>query len=353
MSILQLAPIPLEHLPARPKVSVLVSNYNYAEYIGESLESALSQTYDNLEVIVCDDGSTDNSRDIIEGYCRRDARVRLIAKENGGQASGFNAAFAASTGQLICFLDSDDIFRPTKVACMIEAHQQTPKAGFGLHRVQRVSRQRRPQGVWPLGPVLPQGWHGERMLKTGGVLAYMPPTSGLSLHRSVADCIFPLPLSFRLNADQVITRLAPLLTSIVRRQEVLTEYRLHGANGYIRSTVSAESILSEIRTCRDLWNVQRDFLAAMDPDLIAQLQPLETSSYFIYLEYLHTRLSRSPAPWTSYQRFIADLRANEASRMWFWKCSIYLPAPVFCAVVNIMSSQSLLKEIAARLRGIT
>ncbi len=86
------------------------------------------------------------------------------------------------------------------------------------------------------------------MLLDGGVVGYMPPTSGLSLHRGVAGRIFPLPESYPLTAtaDQVITRLAPLLTSVVRRQDVLTEYRLHGANSYERSKITAESILREI-----------------------------------------------------------------------------------------------------------
>src|ERR1700688_3577180 len=110
-----LAPIHLERLPDRPKVSVLVSNYNYAEYIAQAIDSVLEQTYQNFELIICDDGSTDNSRTVISGYCLRDPRISLITKENGGQASGFNAAFASSTGELMCFLDSDDIFRPAKL----------------------------------------------------------------------------------------------------------------------------------------------------------------------------------------------------------------------------------------------
>jgi len=243
-----LAPIQLRTLSYRPKVSVLISNYNYDEYISQAIESVLSQTYRNFELIICDDGSTDDSKEIITGYCRRNSQIRLIAKENGGQASGFNAAFASSTGELICFLDSDDLFRPTKLACLVEAHQDAPDAGFGLHRVQRVNRRRRPQGVWPMASVLPHGWYGEQMLQSGGVLCYMPPTSGLSLHRTVAERIFPLPDSYPLAsvADQVITRLAPLLTSVLRRQEVLAEHRLHGSNNYGQSKVTADTILREI-----------------------------------------------------------------------------------------------------------
>jgi glycosyltransferase involved in cell wall biosynthesis len=347
-----LAPIELRALSDRPKVSVLISNYNYAKYISQAIESVLSQTYENFELIICDDGSTDNSKQIITEYCRRDSRIHLIAKENGGQASGFNAAFAASAGELICFLDSDDLFHLTKLALMVEAHLLAPDAGFGVHRVQRVNTQRRSQGVWPLGSRLPEGWQGERMLKDGGALGYMPPTSGLSLHRTVAEHIFPLPEAFRICADQVIIRFAPLLTSILRRQEVLAEYRLHGANSYERSKMTAESISREITMCQNLWIAQRDFLESRDPTLAPQLQPLEESSYIVYLEYLHARLSRSHLTPLYHQRYIRDTQANPDARMlWFWKNSIYFPSFIFERMINLMNRQSFLKEILARLRG--
>ena len=349
----QLAPIQLKPLTDEPKVSVLVSNYNYGEYIGQAIESVLKQTYESFELIICDDGSTDNSRQVVAEYCGRDSRIYLISKENGGQASGFNAAFAASSGELICFLDSDDLFRPSKLGCIVDVHHRAPEAGFGLHRVQRVNRQRQPQGVWPRASVLPHGWHGEQMLEEGGVLSYMPPTSGLTLHRTVAERIFPLPEAPPLGAiaDQVITRFAPLLTSVLCNQDVLAEHRLHGANSYGRSEVTAATILREIRVCESLWRAQYDFLRSLDSRLALRLRPLEQSSYLLYLEYLYARLSRSPFTRLSHHRYICDLETNpEARRRWFWKNSIYLPSFVFDALLNLMNRQSLLKEVFQRLR---
>lgn len=350
-----LVPLQLKRLSEMPKVSILLSNYNYGQYIGQAIESVLDQTYKNYELIICDDGSTDNSRDIIAEYCRRDVRIRLIAKENGGQGSGFNAAFAASTGELIFFLDSDDLFCTTKISSMVEVHQRKPNAGFGIHRIQRVNRRRRPQGVWPREAELPQGWHGERMLENGGVLSYMPPTSGLSLHRTVAERIFPLPESHPLTAvaDQVVTRFAPLLTQVISCQEVLAEYRLHGTNSYGRSKITAESMLREITICKNLWSAQRDFLETLDLGIASQLQPLEKSCYLIYLEYLYARLSRSPSMLSSYHRYIRDLQANpQAREVWFWRYSIYLPSFLFDALLNLICGQSLIKEIIARFRRV-
>ena len=70
----------------------------------------------------------------------------------------------------------------------------TPNAGFGVHRVIRMTADLRRQGVWPMTDPLPSGWYGTRLLHDGGILPFMPPTSGLSLHRDVAERLFPLPL---------------------------------------------------------------------------------------------------------------------------------------------------------------
>jgi glycosyltransferase involved in cell wall biosynthesis len=185
-TITGLHPIELRPLPAEPLVSILISNYNYARYIGESLQSALEQTYSNIEIIVCDDGSTDESVRIIEEYQRKDPRVQLIRKANGGQASGFNAAFAASRGEILTLLDSDDLFLPHKIERIVADFQAHPDSGFGVHRVIRVSAERRRQGVWPMSDPLPSGWYGSRLLEDGGILPFMPPAALSAAARSSA-----------------------------------------------------------------------------------------------------------------------------------------------------------------------
>ena len=92
-----------------PKVSIVINNYNYGRFLADAIDSALTQTHPQLEVIVVDDGSTDNSREVIARY---GDRIRPILKPNGGQASAMNAGVAASTGDIIFFLDSDDMLLP-------------------------------------------------------------------------------------------------------------------------------------------------------------------------------------------------------------------------------------------------
>jgi cellulose synthase/poly-beta-1,6-N-acetylglucosamine synthase-like glycosyltransferase len=78
-------PVALDPLPAQPLVTILISNHNYAAYVGEAIESALRQTYDRLEIVICDDGSTDGSPRILERYRSLDRRIRVASQANEGQ----------------------------------------------------------------------------------------------------------------------------------------------------------------------------------------------------------------------------------------------------------------------------
>jgi glycosyltransferase involved in cell wall biosynthesis len=351
-TITGLHPIELRPLPAEPLVSILVSNYNYARYIGESLQSALEQTYSNIEIIVCDDGSTDESVRIIEEYQRKDPRVQLIRKANGGQASGFNAAFAASRGEILALLDSDDLFLPHKVERIVADFQAHPDSGFGVHRVIRVSAERRRQGVWPMSDPLPSGWYGSRLLEDGGILPFMPPTSGLSLHRDVARRLFPLPLEAPLVScpDQLITRLAPLITNVTREDEALAEYRLHGGNNYGPDRVTAASFKRELQYCEALWGAQKRFLATIDAGLAEDFQPVNLHPYISFSSYIHSRLARDPEARSHYDRYMECLTGPGARHVWFWKLSIYLPGPLFEFAINLLIRQSWLKQKIARFR---
>lgn len=90
------------------KLSVIIPAYNVAEYIGECLDSIVNQTYRNLEIIVVNDGSTDNSREIIRRY-ESDSRIVLIDKPNGGLSDARNAGINKATGDFITFVDGDDL----------------------------------------------------------------------------------------------------------------------------------------------------------------------------------------------------------------------------------------------------
>ena len=90
-------------------ISVIVPVYNVENYLEECLDSIKNQTYTDIEVILVNDGSTDNSQAICERYCQQDTRFHLINQENQGQSVARNNGVAASTGEFITFVDSDDV----------------------------------------------------------------------------------------------------------------------------------------------------------------------------------------------------------------------------------------------------
>jgi len=109
------------------KVSVAIATYNRARYIRQAIESVLNQTMTDFEVIVVDDGSTDNTVDVIADY--RD-RIRFVRTENGGPARARNMGMAMARGEYICWLDSDDLFHPAKLAVQVAVLDARPELGM-------------------------------------------------------------------------------------------------------------------------------------------------------------------------------------------------------------------------------
>ena len=212
----------------KPLASIIITNYNYERFLSEAIESALNQSYQPIEVIVVDDGSTDRSRQLIADYGER---VIPLLKENGGQGSAFNAGFEISQGKVICFLDADDILLPGAIESAVEL----------LHDLNVV------QVHWPLCAIdaqgkslgklipdqpLPEGDLRDAHLK-GGIEGYiLSPTSGNAWSRHYLKQILPLPaIHYRFNADSYVAFLAPFFGRLKRIIEYQALYRIHGDNG--------------------------------------------------------------------------------------------------------------------------
>ncbi len=212
-------------MDSNPLVSIIINNYNYGSFVGEAIDSALNQTYSAIEIIVVDDGSTDNSREVIASY--KDQIIPVL-KENGGQASAYNAGFAATSGEIICFLDSDDVFLPEKVALVVKEFQADPEIGWCFNTVKLLNYktnqeigQTRQNGV---------GKCDFRDLVKKGTSLYVPPSSGLCFRRSLLAKIIPIPEVFINGADGYPMKAAPVLSPGFMIEEALTIMRVHGDN---------------------------------------------------------------------------------------------------------------------------
>ncbi|MFQ5850235.1 MAG: glycosyltransferase family 2 protein [Candidatus Binatia bacterium] len=110
-----------------PKISVIIPTYNHAKYLPEALDSILNQTYKAFEIIVVDDGSTDNTKEIVARY--RD-KIRYAYQQNGKQAKARNTGITISSGEYIAFLDADDVWMPEMLELQVRLLDQNP--GIGL-----------------------------------------------------------------------------------------------------------------------------------------------------------------------------------------------------------------------------
>lgn len=226
-----------------PLVSIIINNHNYAHFLGHAIESALRQTYRRTEVIVVDDGSTDRSREVIKGF---GDRIRSELKVNGGQASAINAGVAASRGEVLCFLDADDLCRRNRAAHLVQLFDELPR-GQPLVLYHRLIQFGDREHDLPLVPEIFRDLDGRELggklfRVTSAELVYLharrfayipflaPPTSGLALNRRVADRIFPIPEAHQVGADCLVVRAAMLVGDAFATDEVLGLRRWHEAN---------------------------------------------------------------------------------------------------------------------------
>ena len=235
-------------------VSIIINNYNYDRFLSEAINSAINQTYPHTEIIVVDDGSTDNSRNIIDGYGDSEAlrrnRIIPIFQTNGKQAAAFNSGFAKSQGDIIIFLDSDDYLFPHAVAQIVSVWKpELSKVHYRLTVVDKIGKSLGysfPQGSAPLST----GDVSKVLLDKGGYVS--TPTSGNALNRHILEKLFPIPDEYKLTADDYLSFQVPFYGDVAAIEEPLGTYRIHDTNQWALATVTAARFQRFVR--HDLQN---------------------------------------------------------------------------------------------------
>lgn len=245
-----------------PLVSILINNCNYGHFLGDGIDSALDQTYPNFEIIVVDDGSVDSSLKVISGYGRK---LRSVFKESGGQASALNAGVEASLGEIIFFLDADDVYNRNKVEHLVALHKQVAVTNPNMisHRLQNFRND-----VDGLSYAPKNFWHitkGRRSADSFNQLcsptlayqyacnhAFVPylaaPTSGISMTRSLTDRVFPLPEVHEVGADCLLARASILMGNVFGTGHVYAKRRIHDDNNsmHVHKHLEDETFLREM-----------------------------------------------------------------------------------------------------------
>lgn len=211
------------------RYSVVITNYNGAAYLEAALESVQAQDNSDFEIILVDDGSTDDSANLIhEWEDRFPLQLKpLFLPDNQGQAAGFNAALRIAAGEYIAFLDSDDCWMPNKLSNMTELIALSPGAALYQHNLFLLQQDIPTQQ--PYRTTLESGQVYDKCIRTRRLPLFVP-TSGLVFPRTVLEHIMPMPVEFRTCADGYLTRTAICYGNVVSCCEAWGYYRVHTKN---------------------------------------------------------------------------------------------------------------------------
>jgi glycosyltransferase involved in cell wall biosynthesis len=204
-----------------PSATIVICNYNYGRFLAAAMLSALEQTVP-CQVIVVDDGSTDQSRALLS---KADPRIEVVLQANAGQVAAYNAGFARATGEIVLFLDADDLLEPTAVELASQ------RFGHGVAKVHFRLAMMDEQGTLTgrhLPSALGQGDVTTALVRHG-LLYASPPGSGNVYRRSVLEQLFPLPVDAfdKIGADFFTIYGCVAFGQVAACGQCLARYRVH------------------------------------------------------------------------------------------------------------------------------
>lgn len=271
-------------------VSIVITSFNYATYLRDTVESALAQTHPEVEVICVDDGSTDASPAILAGF---GDRITTILKPNGGQGSAMNVGFARSRGEVVLFLDSDDLLDPS-CAATVSAHWQEAFSSlhFGMAFIDAHGRAKEPSSKSTPPAQFPSGDLRERTLAHGGI--GHPPTTANAFSRRFLASVMPMPeADWRTHPDVYLCFLAALHGEVGRIDQILCSYRLHQSAG--ATTIDGRLVPTRLRSFVTLRLAADRALRreASALGLVMGVAPIERRPFFLKDVLLWRKLERN------------------------------------------------------------
>jgi glycosyltransferase involved in cell wall biosynthesis len=309
---------------AKPFASVLIDTYNHEPYIEQAIVSVLEQDFSlaEREVIVVDDGSTDRTSEIVRKF---EPRLRLLRKENGGQASAFNAGIPECKGEIISFLDGDDWWAPGKLQAVANALANDAAVGLVGHGVTEVFSDGRTHAE--LLREVPRF----RIDSEAGARAFrlrksFLGTSRMTFRAELLRKIGKVPEALRFQADEYPFTLAGFFADVLILRESYTFYRLHEANAFQIADGNTEAIRRKQRVLESLADSLRAKLAELQaPENVAN----------IVVEWIRTeadllRLSLDRGyPWETVRVELKNygvMFEKIPASHWLFKCVSLLPA---------------------------
>lgn len=311
----------------QPRFTVLIATYNHAAFIRESLDSVLAQTDADWELVIVDDGSTDETRRVIGDWQRTSGipqRVEVVTLANAGQSAAFETGFALCRGSLIALLDSDDRWLPGKLAAVRQAFEARPDAALLTHSQYIIDREGRRSGkLWPRAGLV-DGDLRERIRRTGRLA--VGTASTLVIPAPIFRSLLPMATrGFRSAADYYLSFGAALAGPVIALTEPLGEYRVHPEGQYLIRMKDTAGLLKQ---------------KALQETIIGHFGLAETLTHNAY--YQRTRFALACLDgslgqrWDAYraltEAIVADPylgAAQKLQQILFWAVAGCLPKPLF------------------------
>jgi len=213
-----------------PLVSVLIDTFNHERFIEEAVCSVLAQDFPEAdrEILVVDDGSTDRTPELLRRF---EPKVRILRKENGGQASAFNWGIPQCRGEIVTFLDGDDWWAPQKLSSVVKAFSSHPAVGLVGHSITEVlpGQIKRAELVRDFPRFRIDSVEGARLFR---LRKSFLGTSRMAYRSTILQRIGRVPEALVIEADEFLFTLGALFAEVLLLREPLTFYRLHCQNLY-------------------------------------------------------------------------------------------------------------------------
>lgn len=268
-----------------PQVTVVIPNYNHARYLPQRIESVLNQTYQNIEVLLLDDCSPDNSRAVIADYAARDSRIRVVLNEqnSGSTFKQWNKGIAQARGAYVWLAESDDYAAPDLLASLVARLDADPRVGLAYCNSYSVDEHNElmPQGTWePFLAELDAGLWKRDFTQPGLSLVrqfmsyrnIIPNASAVLLRRSTLLAVGPADETYRVLGDWLFWTRILAVSHVAYVARPLNYFRTHRNN--VRSKTIADGT-ALVETTRLLQAVR-------------QYSPLDEHFYQLAVELLLT-----------------------------------------------------------------
>ena len=265
-------------LASPPAITAVIPAYNAAEFLPATIQSVVDQSFADWELLVIDDGSTDNTANVVRQFCTQDARIKLILQENGGVSSARNRGVQEAAADLVAFLDADDRWLPNKLSVHVGHMTRHPESGVSFGRVElietdggttgkltnNISQQLRPEDLFYNNPTVTTS----NMVIRKAVFLGMGGFDQTMQYNEDVDLLLRIALQDKVSIDAI--------------DQVLVQYRLH-----------TSGLSSTLLKMEDGWITLIDKAAKSAPQLVAKHY---SAAYGAQLQYLARQTLRLNMP---------------------------------------------------------